>query len=272
MGFLRRKNKNKQEAESSSPKKFGFGRNKQQQPATTTTTTPAKSSPANPSTPPTEPIREKSLLDDLNVLLTKYEDGMEMVLGVVPKEETNAAAAAQEDGAPGPLLISGTYINDKKPAVVEEDKDGLDKPGKEEKQAKEGGKDGVDKPNKEEKQAKEGGKDGVDNEPATKEVTVPDSPLDANETDPLVDTIAEEEARCDGPEDVSRKLLKVFQCADLGEQVSALLPPSVQKIIPPSCQPDASDLVPKRAVERNPEYYNEQFAVKFLDVSVCRKR
>jgi hypothetical protein len=257
MGFFRRKSKKDKEA-----KAFDDKLNKASTPATPVAGKP----PKIPTTPPTHPIKEKrdvssdeikqqpkegtpEWLEALNLLPTTEDaDGMEMVLGALPEptyvpyNPDNLPPRGEEEEYDDEVEKERADKTDG--TTAEEDKDVVHKPEDETAH--------VDKN-------------------VTKNVTknVPDSPLDAKETDPVFEDDDNIPVQCDGPEDVSRKLLQVFQCAGVAEQIGVLLPPSVRRLVPPSCQP-VVEATPKRGMERNSSYYNEQFAIKFLDVSrVC---
>jgi hypothetical protein len=246
MGFLRKSKKNADRPSKKQGFGFGIGKRKKEEITTKTTTptaTPLTATPstpgkqrkdAQPVTPPTQPIKEKSgpreedideelqeieempvrkLLEDLNVLDTSME-GTELVLG---------------DRLPN---AAGPYYAPYNP-------DNLPPRGEEKRQV------------------------------------VVKSPWDAKETDPIFEDFDYDDdddvddgiqVGCDGPEDVTRKLLQVF------EGQCALLPEPIQKLVPVGCQPIfLGKQQQPPPIERQRSYYNEQFAQNFLDVSSIGK-
>jgi hypothetical protein len=108
-----------------------------------------------------------------------------------------------------------------------------------------------------------------DSVPLNNEKKIPDSPLDAKETNPIVvdDDDDDIQYQSGGPEDVARRLLGVFCAEDMAflpENLSALIP---ENICAPLINLQRRSTPPKRGLSRNLSYYNDQFAVKFLDVS-----
>jgi hypothetical protein len=231
----------------------------------------------------------KNLLGELN-LVEDDEDGMELVLGPIPPKKTDPEESKEgtdkmmspSEEAPAKIPYDAEEVKTEEasasvPAAQEKDDTAklASVPNKEDKDQ-----DFPDDENPLNLSPDDENPQNLSPDPAGRKqrafvktadprvvVVSPDDVI-TKATTPAADDKGPTSTKWEGAEDTARKLLGVFNCTT---DAGACIPEDLKnKVIETACDDACQPIVvrpEKRGMKRNLSYYNDQFAVKFLDVS-----